>query len=109
MRDSREEARLQALEQKSGTGIPGLPFDAFEFVTGKFLVPDQDLRISHRLKVEDPCRIVYIPVMKSHECTIYDKRLASAAAQWDRTSVVLRSNMAPVTVWLLLAVLRSDV
>lgn len=84
---------------------PGLPFAAFEFVSVTFSVPDQDLRVFHHLRSPDPNRIVYIPVMKSHDCAIYDKRTDPEAATWSRNSIVVRSNVAPTTVWLLLAVM----
>lgn len=88
--------------------IPGLPFEAFEFIVAEFVEPDTDFRIFHTLKVEDPYRVFYIPVMKSHDCTLYDKRAEFGAAEWDRRSIVIRSNLAPVRVVLLLVVARDS-
>jgi len=80
-----------------------VPFDQYEFQTVSFLEPDADLRVYHGMKPATPRDVIYIPVQKPKDCTIYD----DVTAQWTEDSLVLRSNLAPAVVVLLLAVRKS--
>jgi hypothetical protein len=76
-----------------------VPFDQYEFQEVAFVEPDADLRVYHGLTPRTPRDVIYIPVQKPKDCTIYD----DATATWASDSIVLRSNLAPATVLLLLA------
>lgn len=83
----------------------GIPFDSFEFVQAQFTQPGVDEPVFHNLNPEDPDTVYYIPVAKSCDCTISDARRDGAS--WGRDRIVLRSNVAPAVVTLLLVTKRG--
>lgn len=81
-----------------------VPFDQYAFLSVDFVAPGEDLRVYHDLTPASPRDVIYIPVQKPKDCTIYD----DATSEWTEKSIVLRSNLAPATVLLLLAVRKSS-
>lgn len=88
--------------------LPFLPFGSFEMVEVDFAATNTATRVLHSLLPEDPYAIRYIPIYKTRECSISDARTEDGAhtEPWTRNYIVLQSNLAPVTVELLLFVPR---
>lgn len=79
-----------------------LPFSAWEYREVEFTTPNQDVRVPHGLKPDDPYSIRYWPIRKSREVVISDNTMDGVMTQpWQRDYFVLRSN-APAVVELLI-------
>jgi hypothetical protein len=91
--------------------LPLLPFASFEFVEVTFTEHTTATRVPHGLAPADPYAVRYIPIFKDRECVISDARLEAGAhtEPWTRNYIVLQSNVAPVTVELLVFVPRRKV
>lgn len=77
------------------------PFAQWQWVEVDFDVSNTDTRIGHGLHVDRPDNVHYIVVQKTADATIYH----ASTEFWTKTSIVLRSNLSPCTVQLLLFVL----
>jgi len=99
----------QQAKAKRIVGVPTtakqIPFDQYEFVSVEFPTAGVDVRVYHNLRPATPRDIVYIPLQKSCDCTIYDVETVST---WTPSSIVLRSNVGPAEVLFLLAVKKPS-
>jgi len=86
--------------------LPFLPFASFEYGEVTFSEPNTPVRIFHSLAPQDPYAVRYIPFYKTRECSISDARQEDGAMTepWTRNYIVLQSNLAPVTVELLMVI-----